>query len=89
MEAMRIVGNDFVISEHPQINAQFSAAYAVAAALLRDEVVLDMFSDEAISGNEDIATGPVLRRGPICIPNMTAHCRMSTLDISCALSGSG
>ncbi len=55
MEAMRIVGNDFVISEHPQINAQFSAAYAVAAALLRDEVVLDMFSDEAISGNEDIA----------------------------------
>lgn len=55
MEAMRIVGNDFVMSEHPQINAQFSAAYAVAAALLRDEVTLDLFSEEAIFHNTDIA----------------------------------
>ena len=43
-----MVGKPFVIGTNPQVDAQFSIPYTVAAALLRGDVFLNDFSAEAI-----------------------------------------
>jgi len=50
-----IVGRPFVIGDSPQVDAQFSAAYAVALGLLRRSASLFDYTDEAVLANHDIA----------------------------------
>jgi 2-methylcitrate dehydratase PrpD len=50
-----IVGRPFRIGENPQVDAQFSAAYAVALGLLRRSASLLDYTDEAVRTRTDLA----------------------------------
>lgn len=50
-----IVGRPFRIGENPQIDAQFSAAYAVALGLLRRKAGLQDYTNDAVRTNTDLA----------------------------------
>jgi 2-methylcitrate dehydratase PrpD len=50
-----IVGQPFEIGRNPQVDAQFSAAYAVAFALLRGTPRIEDFTDEAVRAHTDVA----------------------------------
>ncbi|TCF97198.1 MmgE/PrpD family protein [Paraburkholderia strydomiana] len=58
--AFRLVGHDFVIGENPRVNAQFSAKYCVANALVRGASRLEHFVESSIRDPEVLAfTGRV------------------------------
>lgn len=57
--AHRLVGHDFVAGENPRVNAQFSAQYCVANALIRRGSTLDHFVPERVM---DPALADLIRR---------------------------
>ncbi|MGI6280025.1 MAG: MmgE/PrpD family protein [Acutalibacteraceae bacterium] len=48
MNNKKLVGNPFVLGSHPQVNAQFSAQYAVALALVHGKAALKYFKEDRI-----------------------------------------
>lgn len=51
--AEQLVGGEFSVSEHPQTDAQFSAAYGVAAALLHGAFDLSRIRDDVVRGDTE------------------------------------
>lgn len=49
-----IVTGPFVPGEHPSVNAQFSAEWAVARTLLRGPAKLENYTDEAVAGDREV-----------------------------------
>jgi 2-methylcitrate dehydratase PrpD len=50
-----LVGRPFVMGDHPQVNAQFSAPYGVAVALCHRSADLRHFTDEAVRADNLVA----------------------------------
>jgi 2-methylcitrate dehydratase PrpD len=50
-ESMELVGFPFRLGDSPQVNAQFSAAYAIAAAFTARRVSIHEYSDAAVIAN--------------------------------------
>jgi len=50
-----LVGGPFEISDNPQVDAQFNAAYGVALALLRGPAKLSDYTDEAVLADTQVA----------------------------------
>lgn len=53
--AYKLVGHDFVIGDNPRVNAQFSAQYCVANAIVRGQPQLTHFT-EALIRDADVCT---------------------------------
>ena len=49
-----LVGGPLCLSAHPQVDAQFSAAWGVAHALLRGDARLGDYTDEAVRGDAEV-----------------------------------
>ncbi len=49
-----VVGYEFELGDHPQVNAQFSAPYCVALALVRRDTGLARFTDDAIRTDREV-----------------------------------
>jgi 2-methylcitrate dehydratase PrpD len=50
-----LVSGPFNVGENPQVDAQFSVAYAVALTLLRGPAGLEQFTDEAVRADREVA----------------------------------
>jgi len=50
-EAMELVGFPFALGDSPQVSAQFSAAYAIAAAFTAGRVAVRDYADSAVAAN--------------------------------------
>ena len=100
--AYRLVGHPFAIGENPRVNAQFSAQYCVASAILRRGAKLQHFRTEAI-GSPDVqrligkiavlADPGMDRRGhtavDLAIRTMAGRDFASGLDIAPGFPGNG
>ncbi len=60
----RLVGHPFEVGSNPKVNAQFSARYCAANALLRKSSTLAHFEADAISDPEVLAGGADRRGRP-------------------------
>ena len=49
-----LVGGRWTLGPHPQVDAQFSAAYCAALALVRREIKLSRFADEQIRADKEV-----------------------------------